>query len=496
MNIITSHADMLNGAIYLNDEYLGSCIPFRYRQKDWYLAVTCAHVIFGDNFTKKIDDINNLIVKTNGYQFTVCEIISNEDIAKKSDVILLRITTNEVVPDNQFIELNVCSNIDENILSYEHALIISSKKDRIVSSVNLKAFNKHIDSYSYEAEVDKLIFFDINNGIYGAKAFKGVSGSGLFITKNNTIFLAGLLSQIPTSAISAPIRLQKVDLIIDSLPEFDENNALSLMSPPKDKPDANLKEVCFNNFTMKSNDFYLTRECDNIFNYNIKNGLNIWVHGISGTGKTAILMRNLMLSGTKYIYCDLEPVVINNARDIWQGVVDDISFKQDIDYDSDIKDVRALCQYLLKCELEANTVLIIDEMSCDDINIIDEFCNSAVKLVQYYTKQSNQKNIIFIVSSIFSPHKHKCNKGKFFESFEILCSNDWVGEIDKLFDIQNSALGDRICYNGKKIILENCHNLPRLLTKTMARIYRVKKFDIESIAVISKNITEEYKMYD
>lgn len=496
MSIIRCNVEVLNGSIYLGDEYLGSCVPFHSESEEGCIAITCAHVLYGDGYTRTIDNINNVQIRTVNGDFISTGILTNEDDAKKYDVIVLRIEPLHGVTVTNFMELNVCKDVDASLLNHEHALIVTRKNETIISSIPITSFNRNLNENSYEAEVDKMVFYDIDNGRAGAKVFKGVSGSGLFVTIEGTICLAGILSKIPKSSVTSPIVLQKVDAIINSLVGFNENNIYSLMPQLPKIPTANLKDVCFNHFTMKSKNFYHVRSCDNLFNSYIEHGLNIWMHGLSGSGKTALIISNLMKSETKYIYCDLQPVSIKSANDIWTGVVDEISFKQSVDYDGDDIGIRSLCHYLLRCDLEDDIVLIIDEMSCDDVSIINDFCEAATSLVGYYGKQSAGKNIIFVISSIFHPRQHNCNKGKFVQLFEMLCSNEWAEDIDKLFDIQNTALGSHVCGEGKKIIIAQCNYLPRLLTLVTVKVYRNGHFDLDSILTTSKSVAEEYNAYD
>ncbi len=91
--------------------------------------------------------------------------------------------------------------------------------------------------------------------------------------------------------------------------------------------------------------------------------------------------------------------------------------------------------------------------------------------------------------------QHGCHPGKLMESFQFVCSTDWTGDIEKLFDIQNTALGNMICKEGKHVILESCKYLPRLLTLIVQRVYRNKNFSIESVASVTERVNKEYQEY-
>jgi hypothetical protein len=496
MSKIRAQAELLNGKVYFENEYLGSCVPFRTDVEGDCFSITCAHVIYGDDYSRVIDDFEKIEIITKNGRFKFISRLTNELNENKYDIFVMKIMPVDEVEESILVRLSICEDISETLLSHEHALIVSPVNDNTVSCVTIKSFNRNINEYSYEAEVDKATFYDIDRGISGAKAFKGVSGSGLFVLIDENICLAGILSNIPKVAVTTPIIFQKGQSLIKILQPLNNMKIFKLDKSVYVSSKTELKYICFTNYTLKSKGFYHLRPCDTEFKFYMNNDLNIWIYGLSGSGKTALLMYNLMQSSVDYIYCDLQPITISSENDIWQGVIDDILFRHNIDFDSDKIDIKSLCQFLLKCKFENNVAIVIDEMSCNDESIINDFCNTVTNLVGYYSKMSGDKNIIFIISSIFSPHQQSFNKLKFFELFETVCSNEWRGELTKLFDIQNLALGGNICNKSKSFIINNCNNSPRLLTQTVAKIYRSKVFSFEIISSISNKLTEEYNTYD
>ncbi|MCS6133850.1 ATP-binding protein [Shewanella baltica] len=496
MNKIRAQAELLNGQVYFENEYLGSCVPFATDVEGQYFAITCAHVIYGNDDSRVIDNFESIKVITKNGRFKLISRLTNELNEKEYDIFVMEIIPVDEIDDSALVRLSICEDINESLLSHEHALIVSPVNDNAVSCVPIKSFNRNVNEYSYEAEVDKATFYDIDRGVSGAKAFKGVSGSGLFVIIDEYICLAGILSKIPKSIVTTPIILQKGQSLIKFLLPLSNVKVFKLDKSINVTSKAELKYICFTNYTLKSKYFYHLRPCDKEFNFHMNNYLNIWVHGLSGSGKTALLMYNLIQSDVEYIYCDLQPITISSENDIWQGVIDDILFRHNISFNSDKIEIKSLCQFLLKCKFENNVAIVIDEMSCNDESVINDFCNTVTNLVGYYNKLSGDKNIIFIISSIFSPYQQKFNKLKFFELFETVCSNEWSGELTKLFDIQNLALGNKICNKSKSFIINNCNNSPRLLTQTVASIYRRETFSFEIISSISNKLTEEYNTYD
>ncbi|MCD9548769.1 AAA family ATPase [Photobacterium carnosum] len=494
MSIISEKSDYLIGGLYLNDEYLGSCIPFL-SNKNFYI-ITCGHVIYGDNFDKSTKPTDRIEIITTKYKYKCLSILTDIDFAKKNDISIITIDKSSTDFDiNNFIELNICSEINNEILNYEHGLVLHPVKDETTSTIKLSNFNKDLEDISYQVDVDKSIFHNLYNGTYGAKEFKGVSGSGLFVSHNNMIFIAGILSSIPKNKLTCPLILQKPDSISSILSDIGVFNFSQIRDLSYIKSQSLLplpKNVFFIDYTIKSKDYYKERSCDLEFSDNLSFDQNTWIYGRSGTGKTALLKRNLINLNCDYIYCDLSPVSIISKDNLWQGIVEDIGSYLDVQYDENDLTVKSLYNFLSKCKLTNNTVIAIDEMSCNDPTIIREFCNEIINLVRYYSKKEPDKVVIFVISSIFSPKNQNFDKGKVLESFEFVCSDNWESSIGDLFDIQNKALNIGICSLGKQEIISICDNVPRLLTLLMKKINQKQCNEISSIKTVIEKVMADY----
>ncbi|MBB1466728.1 ATP-binding protein [Vibrio sp. SG41-7] len=289
--------------------------------------------------------------------------------------------------------------------------------------------------------------------------------------------------------------MKRIDSVKDYFPE---SQPLSKLIAPVVEilPVAQIKNVCFVNYTESSKDYYCDRPCDTEFNANIADNMSIWLHGESGTGKTALVARNLSLANVKHLSCSLEPVTIDSCESIFRGLIEDIAEYVKINDIPKELSIKNMSNFLLNCQFDDNTVITIDEMSCSNSAIIEEFCQKIMRLVSYYQKSEPSKNIVFVISSIFHPKQHGCHPGKLMESFQFVCSTDWGGDIEKLFEIQNTALGNMICEEGKCIMLKSCKNLPRLLTLIMQRVYRGKNFSIESVTSVTERVNREYQEYE
>ncbi|ACA88277.1 AAA family ATPase [Shewanella woodyi] len=490
MNNFHSNSSKLCSRLKINNASIGSCVVLKTPKR--VVAISCAHVIYGEEHETTIVDANQITVEIDGTAHICSKILSPLADSKATDMVVIELADTTLLSTSSLCELKVCLDVNESILGYKQAMVLLPIQDSCHSVVSLTKFNKEVDEHSFQVEVHKQTFVDYDKGAAGAAAFKGISGSGLFVDMNDSIYLAGILSKLPKSSVASTVVFQSLKPLTSILPELKES--ISLKKGTSSTP-GDINDVCFVNYTGRSQKYYQERACDRDFCSNIKHNRNIWLSGDSGTGKTAILLRNLIDNKVNYIYCDLQPVEISSPLDIWQGVIEDVESHTEKKFENKEFTVKFMTKYLLSCNFKSDTILVIDEMSCSKKDIIEDFCKDAIALVSYYIKQSKTKNLTFVISSIFSPSKTEFNYGKFLESFDNLSSNEWTDSISNLFDIQNSSLGNRITPEGKELILSHCGSLPRLLTLIISRIYRANDFEISSIHQACKKLTKEYYEY-
>ncbi|HCE2475728.1 TPA: ATP-binding protein [Vibrio parahaemolyticus] len=490
MTLLYHNKEKLHGKLLRSQKVIGSCVPFRHQER--IFAVTCHHVLFENDSTENSCCLEEITLKVEEREFFATHIISDFHTSQKTDVLIIEFTSGCTVPN--FATLSLSFNVDANKLAYYAPEIITSHpQENTVAQVPLIGLIRSTGEYNIDSTVDKAIFHHLNKGRGGAKEYAGISGSGIFVTVNDNIVLVGILSKLPICSIEQPIVINRLDSVTSHLPEAKPfNDLLNPHCVKQGESRPNLKHVCFVNYTEQSRDYYCERACDVEFNTNVTDNMNIWLYGKSGTGKTALVTRNLKHNQANHIPCDLEPITIKTCDCIFRGIVEDISQHMDVEDTPDKLDVKSIYNFLVDCDLEDDTVISIDEMSCSCPEVIDEFCQKAMALIRYYQKKEPNKRIVFVISSIFHPKEHGCNNGKLVESFEFVCSDEWETEIEHLFNIQNTALGGLICEEGKEIVLKECKSLPRLLTKIIHTIYRGKNFSLELVLEIANRVATEH----
>lgn len=494
MTVLFNNKEKLHGKIYQNESCIGSCVPFVSRERAF--AITCHHVLFEEGETSDQLAHKGLTVTVNSKSYQLLKVVTSDEVSSKSDVLVVELSVSNPDDLEGFADIVLSTKVEaERVFEHNPGLIVCHPNESQIAKVFLESPARSCGDFDIESTVEKGTFYNLNKARGGAKEYSGISGSGLFMSIDGKIYLLALLARLPKSSITEPIILKRLDSISTIFAE--SQLFLDIINPASTgKPKGILKDVCFVNYTDRSKDYYCARACDSEFNANLDYNMNTWLHGESGTGKTALVVRNLMQRNVNHIACDLEPVTIDSCESIFRAMIDDITQFTDIDELPENLDVKSISKFLQKCQLKDNTIITIDEMSCTCPDIIEQFCQKAMALVRHYQKLEPNKNIIFVISSIFDPKNHGCNRGKLIEAFELICSNDWSNDIENLLDIQNYALGSMICENGKKVILKNCDNLPRLLTKMVQKVYRSQDFSIESITLVVERVINEYKEHE
>ncbi len=303
------------------------------------------------------------------------------------------------------------------------------------------------------------------------------------------------------------ISLKNGNELIDLMKEYDIYNQVfqiedslkidkmcKIICPPKKETDlinhnTDFNTVLFNNYTEESEPYYLQRKYDTELLNNLQYA-NVWIFGKSGAGKTALVTRNLINKEIKYCFCDLSPITINSSDDVLTEILTNIEDDFDIKRDSDENNlIKQISKTLCKIN-ELKIVIVIDEMSVSSNNILTDIVNKLTNLVNYFSKQKNNSDLKFIISTINNPHSYLENKSKASEFFQYVCCDDWTDDIEKLYDLLLNALSINLA-ESKQYILENCNDSPRNLKNILRKIVIANDTNENTVQEIVKKILNE-----
>jgi hypothetical protein len=276
---------------------------------------------------------------------------------------------------------------------------------------------------------------------------------------------------------------------IDDSIKIDELHRFLLPEKPTLPQGIKPNTVLFNNYTKKNESFYLERNNDIQFKESLEIS-NIWLFGKSGVGKTALVYRNLIQDEIDYCFCDLSPVTITKTEDVLNEILLSIEDKFSLDRNNTEPNILKQISQIL-CKRGSNRiVIVIDELSVPNEIILKGIVDSFIQLVVYYSNQTEEDELRFVVSTISDPKKIIQNKMKASGYFQYLCCDHWSDYSSKLFDLLANALSLELD-ESKATILEKSKNSPRTLKNIFKKIVVSKDSSEVSVANAIKLTLEE-----
>lgn len=267
---------------------------------------------------------------------------------------------------------------------------------------------------------------------------------------------------------------------IDNANKIDEIHKALIPKKPEFPTDVNPQIVLFNNYSSKSETYYLERNIDTQF-INSLNLNNLWVFGNSGFGKTALLNRNLTKNDIEYCYCDLSPISIKNSNDVLEEILCRIEDKFDVERNNSEKNIIKQITQIL-CNVGAKKItIVIDELSVNENSILRDIATDLINLVTHFCNKSEQEDMKFVVSTISNPKDIIENKSKATEHFQYLNCDDWSNDIDKLFEILNISLNLNLSNEIKTKIISASQNSPRIIKSIFRKILSMN--DLSNLAI-------------
>ena len=278
--------------------------------------------------------------------------------------------------------------------------------------------------------------------------------------------------------------------IIDSLLAIDTNKKVTQILegistiPKKEEKSSSPEspvEILFNNYSKKNEKYYFERKEDNEFFSMLSSG-NIWVYGLSGKGKTALVNRNLIQNNIEFISCDCSPIKIEKAEDILDELLYSICEKYSVTADGNQTNiVKKINSVLDKCSIRKNIYIVIDEISFPDKNTEGIFANYVTQLVTSYNKKNSENFLKFIISTIPEPFGILKEKEKASEHFQYLSADKWDDCLDDYIRCLVSHLKIQISDTSIGEIKKSSNNNPRLVKNILRKITRISNPSADDI---------------
>lgn len=425
-------------------------------------VLTAKHCLKKDNSIKSYND---------GIQYQQGEIFSH----KSEDMTLIQIIDSHDSTSN--VEITEVVAIDQEVKSYGFPSKGDSDGMPLIGKVS-----KWHDTKSIKTE-DTFVGSNIDD-VEAKVNIDGWSGSGLFKVDNQKLYLIGIL----VSLTDKDHTYKTIHCVpIGSCSELMKQNDLGEF---KTNVNRDATVVLFNNYREECEEYYCERDEDTDFINHLQVN-NIWIFGKSGKGKTTLINRNLLHNRIEYLFCDMSPITIESENDVLEDILLEIEDKFEVTRDAKQRNIIKEIVSLLNSLENKNIVIVIDEMSIEDKDILKKIASSFLKLVSHYVNNREDRDLKFVVSTISEPKDLLINSGKATDYFQYICCDDWDDYMSKLFDSLVLGLDLNVEEGDRNFIIGQSNKSPRILKNILRKMVLCKELNSANIKDIVHRTLEE-----
>jgi len=235
-------------------------------------------------------------------------------------------------------------------------------------------------------------------------------------------------------------------------------------------------KVLFEVYNEDNETYYLTRSEDENFS-NVLGQYCIWIHGISGCGKTNLISRNLIVNKVEYIPISLASCIGLEVLDLFKEMLYDLEnrlnneqhTKDNMTFSIVSRNILSLLEN--KCK-DKNTIIFVEEIPISDSQEYEQFVTHFFSLLISKKLKQGLNNVKFVLSSIKNPTIHiQQYQLKIHQQVKFIEIYNWEKEdIEKLIELISKSLNIELKPNFKsKLILTSNHS-PRFIKKFFRNI--------------------------
>jgi len=429
--------------------------------------------------------------------FTAKHCLTENDTCLKEEVQVLRfndkesqITIHEIYLHS---ELDIAVIKVEKINEISNSIIISLQKGKAVSiygypnllrgkkeqrqNINCEvSFNRE----NYFEIVSKHVQFTFDKSIHDT--IKGFSGSGIFYEDGERLFIGGILTKLKAgdgaylSLCATNIKLFDNLITTNGLPSLNSNNLSHISKDYK-----LINKVFAISYNSQSAPYYQERAIDSLFVNYLKSPKNIWISGISGVGKTLLILRNLHKESKSPKHIDLTCSQFISINEYFEYINNEIIRQFDLNNSSQKENVLdKISDNLCSINGQLDEIIIfVDEVPISDKEKFYDFLSGFISISERYSNIIKVDNKIkWIVSTRIDPEIHlkaeECchpNKLKAKKNFVFKNFNIWDDiELTALLNLLQGTLDFSLSVNTQTEIVGISKGLPGILKSTIERV--------------------------
>lgn len=263
----------------------------------------------------------------------------------------------------------------------------------------------------------------------------------------------------------------------------------------------NINEVLFDVYDVNRESYYIERAEDTDFNQKIKQ-YGIWIYGPTGSGKTNLILRNLLKNQSDFIEISLGACSgqknIAFFNEILYCLLEKIDKKASYPKHKTLSTCNREIINLLEMQYKNKEIVIfIEEIPIDTNAEYKSFVDGLYALICSKSLVGGLEKIIFVLSSIKNPSLHiSKNAQKIHQYLHFLPFQYWEKEIiSLLIERIENALQFELHGNVKTELVQYAKGSPRFIKKFFRNILVQKNKEENFLLTKIKETDQELKQF-
>lgn len=232
-----------------------------------------------------------------------------------------------------------------------------------------------------------------------------------------------------------------------------------------------IDRVLFDIYSAESDAYYIDRNEDRVFTQT-HNLYGIWLFGPTGSGKTNLIVRNLLKAKTNFIQINLSPCIDLDAYEIFIEIYIELCEKFEhskpfVKPENFQACARSIIGLLEAFARDQCLTLFIEEIPVMSGTLRKQFIERLFSIVVMKSHSKGLRNINFVLSSINNPLDEIPEGGqKIHENIQFMQVNYWNNsDLSKLIGTILAELGIEMQATIRNELLERSKGSPRFIKK-------------------------------
>lgn len=430
---------------------------------DYSYVFTAKHCL-----PKNLDSRTISITTEQGEKLNVRTVLPHSEL----DILVIivdRVSELDVTP------LSVTPELHQAVTIYGYPEKLREKSEQR-ENLSCKISFRHDD---YFEMISDQIQFTFNTDV--PENVRGFSGSGVFI-ESERYELVGIFTRLKASG-GAYQKFCAYNLsVIDKFLLNNSYAALSSDSFSGIKKDPELLEAVFYLPYKKASDpFYFKRDIDFLFENYFLSQKHVWISGVSGVGKTNLVLSNLINNGRKFIFIDLSAQQNRSIQEYFDYINSEIIEQASVESQSGRKNIiERIAENLAKITLEGEQLVVfVDEVPISENDKFLEFVTNFITISErFFNQAENSRKIKWVICTRINPienlqnrddcfpNSNKANKNFHFKHLRLWSENELIG----LLKILEGALEFSLSSLTQAELLVAVQGFPGKLKNTIERV--------------------------